>query len=122
MKISPEQARNAEAVALVSNSVGQMVKPKGSDRKHFLNEAIDLVPDKLKATRERKATDAVEQPKAEKTLAELLTESAQDSEQPIRQGCTAATHSESSGAILERFCRSRQFLTPFLAGSAFSLP
>jgi hypothetical protein len=80
MKISPEQARNAEAVALVSNSVGQMVKPKGSDRKHFLNEAIDLVADKLKATRERKATDAVEQPKAEKTLAELLTESAQDSE------------------------------------------
>jgi hypothetical protein len=79
MKISPEQARNTEAVALVSNSVGQMVKPKASDRKHFLNQAIDLVADKFKAARERKATE-VEQPKAEKTLAELLAESAQDSE------------------------------------------
>jgi hypothetical protein len=75
-----EQARkNQEAVALFANSVGQMVT-KRPDRKHFLNEAIDLVADKLKATRERKATDAVEQPKAEKTLAEFLTESAQDSE------------------------------------------
>jgi hypothetical protein len=37
------------------------------------------VAGKFKAARERKATD-VEEPKTEKTLAELLAESAQDSE------------------------------------------
>ena len=79
MRISPEQARKTEAVALVSNSVGQMVKPKGSDRKHFLDEAIDLVAEKFKAAHERQATHS-KQPKAEKTLAELLAASAQDSE------------------------------------------
>jgi hypothetical protein len=74
-----EQARkNQEAVALVANSVGQMVT-KRPERKYVLNEAIDLVADKFKAARERKETE-VEQPKAEKTLAELLAESAQDSE------------------------------------------
>jgi hypothetical protein len=78
MKISPEQARKTEAVALVVNSVGQMVT-KRPERKHVLNEAIDLVAEKFRAARERKETDA-EQPKAEKTLAELLAESAQDSE------------------------------------------
>jgi hypothetical protein len=79
MKISAEQARNTEAVALVSNSVGQMVQPKRGDRKYVLDETIGLVADKFKAIRERKATDS-KQPKAEKTLAELLAESAQDSE------------------------------------------
>ncbi len=77
MKISPEQARkNQEAVALVANSVGQMVT-KRPERKYVLNEAIDLVADKFKAARERKT---VEPAKAEKTLAELLAESAQDEE------------------------------------------
>jgi hypothetical protein len=80
MKISAEQARNTEAVALVSNSVGQMVQPKRADRKYVLDEAIGLVADKFKAIRERKAADS-KQPKAEKTLAELLAESAQDSEE-----------------------------------------
>jgi hypothetical protein len=79
MKISAEQARNIEAVALVSNSVGQRVQPRRADRKYVLDEAIGLVADKFKTIRERRATDS-EQPKAEKTLAELLAESAQDRE------------------------------------------
>jgi hypothetical protein len=57
MKISAEQARNTEAVALVSNSVGQMVQPRRADRKYVLDEAIGLVADKFKAIRERKAAD-----------------------------------------------------------------
>ena len=80
MRIAPEQShKSPEPVALVFNSVGQMVQPKRAERKHFLNEAIDLVADKFKAARERKATGA-EQPNAEKTLAELLAESAQERE------------------------------------------
>jgi hypothetical protein len=72
-----EQTRN-EAVVLVSNSEGQMVTKRAAG-KHFLTEAIDLVSDKLKANREREAAD-VKQPKSDKTLAELIAESAQDSE------------------------------------------
>jgi hypothetical protein len=62
MKISAEQRRNTEAVALVTNSVGQMVPPKRADRKYVLDEAIGLVADKFKAIRERKANDS-KQPK-----------------------------------------------------------
>jgi hypothetical protein len=58
MNISAEQARNTEAVALVSNSIGQMVQPKRADRKYVLDEAIGLVAEKFKAIRERKAADS----------------------------------------------------------------
>jgi hypothetical protein len=116
-----EQARKTEAVALVSNSVGQMVKPKGSERKHFLNEAIDLVAEKFKAARERKETDS-KQPQAEKTLASRIAGGISPGRRIIRQGCSAATHYERSGQSKSVICCSRQFLTPFLAGCAFSLP
>ena len=83
-----EQAKTSqEAAALVVNSVEQMVQPKRDTRKYAFDEAANLLGDAIKTAREAKLTRArvnkdtdTEQPEAAKSLAELLAESAQDSE------------------------------------------
>ena len=83
-----EQAKaSQEAAALVVNSIGQMNQPKRDTRKKYsFDEAIDLVANGFKSAREAKRAklekneqSKLEKPEA-KTLAQLLTESAQDSE------------------------------------------
>jgi len=75
-----------EAAALVVNSIGQMVQPKRATRKYAFDEAIDLVANGFKAAREARADRVRENRETDKerqeakTLAQLLTESAQDSE------------------------------------------
>ena len=83
-----DQAKSSqEGAALVVNSVGSMIQPKRDTRKKYaFDEAIDLVANGFKAAREAKQAKLqknehtqLEHPEA-KTLAQLLTESAQDSE------------------------------------------
>jgi hypothetical protein len=73
--------------ALVVNSVGVQSTPKRGERSTAFSTAADALGDAIKAAREAKLarvrddkeTD-IEQPKAAKSLAELLAESAQDGE------------------------------------------
>jgi len=75
-----------KGAALVVNSVGVMSQPKRTVRPTAFSEATDFLGDAIKAAREaklarardNKKTDA-EKPQA-KSLAELLAETAQDSE------------------------------------------
>ena len=75
-----------EAAALVVNSVGSMIQPKRTVRPTAFSTAVDTLGNAIKAAREAKLAQArdiketdTEKPEA-KTLAQLLTESAQDSE------------------------------------------
>jgi len=74
------------AAALVVNSIGSMVTEKREVRKTAFTEAVDFIADKLKAAREAKQAKVQDTKKTEtaqpaKSLAELLAESAQDSEE-----------------------------------------
>jgi hypothetical protein len=84
-----EQAKSShEGAALVVNSVGQhSLSKRPTIRQTQFDAAVDLVGDAIQAardaklgrTRDHKETDT-EQGKADKSLAELLAKSAQDSE------------------------------------------
>jgi Ca2+-dependent lipid-binding protein len=70
--------------ALVVNSIGVMSTPKRTERPTAFSEATNFLGDAIKAAREAKLarvreTDA-QKPETEKSLAELLAESAQDDE------------------------------------------
>ena len=75
----PEAAKARAAVAV--NSIGVMSTPKRTERPTAFSTAVDTLGDAIKASREAKlarARDNKEKPEAAKSLAELLTESAQD--------------------------------------------
>ncbi|MGA8478955.1 MAG: hypothetical protein WB696_13440, partial [Chthoniobacterales bacterium] len=64
------------------NSVGVMFQPK-RERSTAFDQAVNLVADKIKAARGAKlarARNSKEKPEPQKTLAELLAESAQATE------------------------------------------
>ena len=74
-----------EAAALVVNSVGSMIQPKRTVRPTAFSEATDFLGDAIKTAREAKLARTRSNKEAEteqpaKSLAELLAESAQDSE------------------------------------------
>ncbi len=72
-----DEARKAAAI-VVSNSIGVQSRPKRNERSTAFPEAVDTLGDAIQAARGAKL-DA-EKPEAAKSLAELLAESAQDSE------------------------------------------
>jgi hypothetical protein len=83
-----EAETKAQKVAsLVVNSVGVHSTPRRTVRPSAFSEATDFLGDAIKTAREAKLTRTrdnketdIEQPKAAKSLAELLAESAQDTE------------------------------------------
>ncbi len=79
-----DQARkNQTAAALVVNSVGSMVTAKPTVRVTQFDAAVNLVGDAIKTAKARNqaatAAKKADKPEQPKTLAELLSESAQDS-------------------------------------------
>jgi hypothetical protein len=77
--------KNQESAALVIKSVGSMIQPKRTVRPTAFSEATDFLGDAIKAAREAKLARVRDNKETEteqpaKSLAELLTESAQDSE------------------------------------------
>jgi hypothetical protein len=77
-----DAAKAQKAATLVVNSVGSMVQPKRTARPSELAEATDVIGNAIKTAREAKLARARDNKATEtaKTLAELLAESAQDSE------------------------------------------
>jgi hypothetical protein len=73
----PEAA--ARSASLVVNAVGVMATKRTPVRQTQFEQAANLLGDAIKTARERKVADAVK-PEA-KSLAELLAESAQDSDE-----------------------------------------
>jgi hypothetical protein len=73
------ETKAQKSAALVVNSVGVMSTPKRTARPRELAEATDVIGNAIKTAREAKlarARDNKENPKAAKSLAELLTETA----------------------------------------------
>jgi hypothetical protein len=74
----PEAARKAAALAV--NSVGTMVTPKKAERTTAFTAAVDYLGDAIQAARGAKQAKKADKPEAQKSLAELLSESAQEVE------------------------------------------
>jgi hypothetical protein len=76
-----DKEKAQKAATLVVNSVGSMVQPGRTARPSELAEAADVIGSAIKTAREAKQATLRDnkgtEPKAQKTLAELLTE-AQD--------------------------------------------
>ena len=81
-----EARKNQSAAALVVNSVGVMSQPKRGERSTAFSEAVDTLGEAIQAARATKQAKVQDTKKTEatqpaKSLAELLAESAQDSEE-----------------------------------------
>jgi hypothetical protein len=78
----PEAVR--KSAALVVNSVASMVTPKRRERTTAFTAAVDYLGDAIQAARHTKQSETkskkADKPEAQKSLAELLSESAQAGE------------------------------------------
>jgi hypothetical protein len=79
--VDENKEKSQKNAALVVNSVGRMSAPKRAARPSDLAEATDIIGNAIKTPRDAKQAQTRDnkgtEPKAQKTLAELLTE-AQD--------------------------------------------